>query len=137
MVDRDLIRRKLAELEQYVGQVAEYRNLSVDGYRADWKTQRIVERTLQMAIEACIDVASHAVSDRGLPVPSTYAETFETLARAGLLPPDLARVMADMTGFRNIVVHDYTRVDAATVVRVLRDHLGDFERFRAAALGWL
>jgi uncharacterized protein YutE (UPF0331/DUF86 family) len=33
--------------------------------RADWKTQRIVDRTLQIAIEACLDVASHVVADRG------------------------------------------------------------------------
>jgi hypothetical protein len=49
VVDRDLLRRKLAELAVYVTQVSEYRDLTVERYRADWKTQRIVERTLQMA----------------------------------------------------------------------------------------
>jgi hypothetical protein len=45
VVDGDLIRRKLTELAEYVTQVSEYRDLTVEGYRADWKTQRIVERT--------------------------------------------------------------------------------------------
>ena len=61
MVDRDLLRRKLSELSEYVRQVSEYRDLTVKQYRADWKTQRIVERTPQMAIEVCVDVASHVV----------------------------------------------------------------------------
>ena len=97
MLDRDLLRRKLADLATYVSQVSEYRDLTVERYRADWKTQRIVERTLQMAIEACIDVASHVVADRGLRAPSTYAETFEILMEAGLMVSDVGQVMVEMT----------------------------------------
>jgi uncharacterized protein YutE (UPF0331/DUF86 family) len=137
VVDRDLLRRKLAELSEYVTQVSEYRDLTAERYRADWKTQRIVERTLQMAIEACVDVASHVVADRGLRAPSTYAETFEILVQAGLMPADLGQVMVEMTGFRNVVVHEYARIDADVVVRILRGHLDDFRRFEAEALRWL
>jgi uncharacterized protein YutE (UPF0331/DUF86 family) len=137
MVDPDLIRRKLAELAEYVSQVSEYRDLTVERYLADWRTQRIVERTLQMAIEVCLDVASHIVADRRLRAPSTYAETFEILVQAGLLSPDLGRVMVEMTGFRNVIIHEYTRIDAEVVIRVLRKHLEDFRRFEAEALRWL
>ena len=137
MVDRDLLRRKLAELSEYVGQVSEYEALNVERYRADWKTQRIVERTLQMAIETCLDIASHVLADRGLRAPSTYVETFEVLVQAGLMSPDLGRVMIEMTGFRNVVVHEYARIDPAIVVRILRERLADFRRFEAEALNWL
>lgn len=137
MVDRDLLRRKLAELAEYVTQVSEYRDLTVERYRADWKTQRIVERTLQIAIEACLDVVSHVLSDRALRAPSTYAETFEILVQAGLLSPDLGRVMVEMTGFRNVVVHEYARIDAEVVIRILRKNLEDFRRFETEALRWL
>jgi uncharacterized protein YutE (UPF0331/DUF86 family) len=137
VVDRDLLRRKLAELAEYVVQVSEYRGLTVAAYRADWKSQRIVERTLQMAIEVCVDIAGHVLADRALRAPSTYAETFEILVEAGLMSPALGRVMVEMTGFRNIVVHEYTRVDAAVVIRILDERLDDFRRFEAEALGWV
>lgn len=137
MVDGDLIRRKLTELAQYVTQAEEYRGLTVERYRQDWKTQRIVERTLQIAIEACVDIASHVLADRGLKAPSTYAETFEILVEAGLMSPELGHVMVEMTGFRNIVVHEYTTIDAEIVVRILRHRLADFRRFEAEALRWL
>jgi hypothetical protein len=42
VVDRDLVRRKLAELAEYVAQVSECRDLTVERYRADWRTQRVV-----------------------------------------------------------------------------------------------
>ena len=50
MVDKDLILRKLAALDLYVSQLSEYTDITVEQYRRDWKTQRIIERTLQMAI---------------------------------------------------------------------------------------
>jgi uncharacterized protein YutE (UPF0331/DUF86 family) len=128
--------RKLAELERYVGQAAEYRSITVEQYRDDWRAQRVIDRTLQLAFECCADIAGHAVADRGLEVPSTYAQTFEVLGRAGLLAPDLAQVMVRMAGFRNVLVHEYTAVDGRIVVRVLREHLGDLERFATAARAW-
>jgi uncharacterized protein YutE (UPF0331/DUF86 family) len=137
VVDRDLILRKLADLEQYLVQVGEYRGLHVEAYRADWKTQRIVERTLQMAIEVCADVANHVIADRGLRVPATYAEAFEVLAEASLLSAKDRDAMIRMMGFRNIVVHEYARVDAEIVVRILREHLADLAGFGAAARSWL
>jgi uncharacterized protein YutE (UPF0331/DUF86 family) len=127
----------LAELEQYVEQLAEYRGLTPEEYRRDWRTQRIVERTLQMSIEVCIDVANHVIADRKLRVPGTYAETFDVLAEAGLLDSTLHEVMGRMSGFRNVVVHDYARLDPSRVVRVLRDGIEDFAKFKTAALGWI
>ena len=130
MVDRDLVLRRLALLDSYLGQLAAYRGIDRDAYAADWKTQRIVERTLHLAIEACMDVADHIVADRRLRVPETGAESFEILAEAGLLPARLGAALASMVGFRNILVHVYARIDPDVVVRVLGHDLADIEQFR-------
>jgi len=66
MVDKNLILRKLTELEEYLHQVSEYSTISVEEYTESWKTQRIVERTLQIMIELCIDIAGHIISDKKL-----------------------------------------------------------------------
>ena len=46
MVDQALIGRKMAQMETYLGQVKEFSNVSIVVYKNDWRTQRIVERTL-------------------------------------------------------------------------------------------
>ena len=137
MVDHDLIVRKLATLDEYVGQLSEYRTLTPEQYRDDWKTQRIVDRTLQMALEACADIAHHFISDRRLRLPATYADTFQVLAEAHLLESGLRDALVRMMKFRNILVHGYARLDAVAVTSIVRDHLGDFERFRGAVNDWL
>ncbi len=132
MVDRDLIRRRLTFLDTYLEQLAPYREVDLAAYQQDWKTQRIVERTLHLAIETCMDIADHIVADRRLRVPETGAESFEILAEAQLLPRELGDALAKMVGFRNILLHDYARLDPAIVVRVLGQDVADLARFRDA-----
>jgi len=129
VVDRDLILRRLAFLETYLEQLAPYRGMNVAAYPQDWKTQRAIERTLHLAIETCMDIAEHIVADHRLRVPETGAESFEILAEAQLLPREPGDALARMVGFRNILVHDYTRLDPAIVVRVLRQDVLDLRRF--------
>ena len=134
MVDRELVLRKIAEVEQYLQQLADYRQIDLESYQHDWKTQRIVERTLHLTIEACMDLADHIVADRRLRVPDTGGATFEILAEAEVLSPDLGKALARMVGFRNILVHDYARLDPTIVLQVLRTDITDIERFRDAVL---
>jgi uncharacterized protein YutE (UPF0331/DUF86 family) len=137
LVDQTLILRKLAELEEYLGQIREYSSVSAEEYIGDWKTRRIVERTLQIMIELCIDIAGHIISDRKLRVPVSYADTFKSLAEGGLITPQLSDVMGKMAKFRNVVVHQYENVDTEIVIMILRKHLEDFLVFRDAVLQML
>jgi uncharacterized protein YutE (UPF0331/DUF86 family) len=134
LVDNTLIMRKLSELEEYLAQIRTYAGITVSEYTVDWKVQRIVERTLQLMIELCLDISSHIISDRRLRVPGGYADTFRTLGEAGLISADLLVVLEKMAKFRNIVVHQYDRVDAGIVVTILQKHLDDFLLFRDAVL---
>ena len=137
MVDKALILRKLAELEVYHGQIKEYDDIPVDQYMSDWKIQRIIERTLQMMIETCADIAGHIISDKGYRVPKSYAETFRILHEENVLGEKLREPMEKMAKFRNIVVHSYDKVDAEIVVRILRNHLDDFLKYRNAIVAFL
>jgi uncharacterized protein YutE (UPF0331/DUF86 family) len=134
VVDRDLILRRIADIEQYLQQLADYRQIDLESYQSDWKTQRIVERTLHLMIEGCMDLADPIVADRRLRVPDTGAAAFQTLAEAGVVSPDLGNALARKVGFRNILVHEYARLDPVIVLRVLQTDVVDIERFRDAVL---
>lgn len=91
--------------------------------------ERFAEHTLQIAIQAAFDVASHIVSSRRLGEPRTNRELFELLARDGWLTADLLDDLKRLVGFRNLLVHGYEVVDPAVVDEVLRTRLGDLEAF--------
>jgi uncharacterized protein YutE (UPF0331/DUF86 family) len=95
----------------------------------DIREQRFVEHTLQIAIQAALDAASHIVSELRLGEPRTSRELFDSLEKEGWVPGELAAVLRNMVGFRNVLVHGYDTVDLAVVRNVLEDHLGDLIDF--------
>ncbi len=137
MVDKTLILRKLSELEQYLLQINEFSDITIAEYSSNWKTQRIVDRTLQMMIETCLDVAGHIISDEGYRVPESYADTFKVLHENGIIKESLLDALEKMAKFRNIVVHHYDKIDPAIVVAILTKNLEDFNRFKNAMISYL
>jgi len=137
MVDEALILRKLAELDQYYSQLKEYKNTTADQYSDDWKIQRIIERTLQMMIETCADIAGHIIADKGFRIPKSYADTFKVLQEEKILNKKLYAVMEKIAKFRNIVVHHYDKVDAEIVTTILKNDLADFISYKEAIILFL
>ncbi len=130
MTDPDLAFKKLTRIETCV---QELRTLSrPDQIPHDIREERFVEHTLQMAIQAALDVASHIVSDERLGEPRTNRELFDLLESAGFVNPDLAESLRKMAGFRNILVHAYEIVDPSIVQEIVESHLEDLLNFTQA-----
>ncbi len=124
MTDQDLIEKKLALIETYVRELRELAR--VGELESDVRERRFVEHTLQLAIQACQDVASHIVSDDRLGEPRTNQELFDLLVAPGWIDAALAAELRRAVGFRNVLVHGYASVDLAIVRDVLgrgTDHL--------------
>jgi uncharacterized protein YutE (UPF0331/DUF86 family) len=130
MTDADLVAKKLARIETCVSELR--RLADADRIATDVVQQRFVEHTLQIAIQAALDVASHIASDERLGEPETNRDLFVILARGGYLPAALLPSLERMAGFRNVLVHGYDEVDLRVVRTVVEHHLGDLEQFAAA-----
>lgn len=129
MTDRALVEKKLATI---VSAVSDLRRLAnVDQLRHDVREERFIEHTLQLAMQAALDVASHIVSDESLGEPQTNRHLFDLLARAGWLDDGLAAQLSRMAGFRNVLVHGYDDVDLAVVEDIVRHRLDDLLQFVA------
>ncbi|MGR3294426.1 MAG: type VII toxin-antitoxin system HepT family RNase toxin, partial [Candidatus Scalindua sp.] len=122
------------ELDEYTKQIGEFKSISIEEYTRDWKIQRIIERTLQMMIESCADVANHIISSKEFPVPRSYVEIFKILFEKDIIDASLFDRMKNMVKFRNIIVHDYDKIDVSVVVDLLQNHLDDFTAFKSAIL---
>jgi uncharacterized protein YutE (UPF0331/DUF86 family) len=129
MTDVHLVFKLLARLETYV------RELKTLGHperiATDVREERFIEHTLQLAIQAALDVASHIVSDDFLGEPKTNRQLFEILARHGWISEELHQVLRQVVGFRNILVHGYSNVDLEIVRRIVQTDLDDLLEFAA------
>jgi uncharacterized protein YutE (UPF0331/DUF86 family) len=96
--------------------------------RADPMWMRGVKYGFITAIEACIDVAQHLCSSEGWGPPSDNGDAMTVVSRHGVLDGRHAHAMRRAVGFRNVLVHEYVRVDDSVVLARLGD-LTDLERF--------
>lgn len=116
MTDEELLRKRLAVVRTCVAELR--RHARVDALSSDIKERRFAEHTLQIAIQAMQDVASHVVSAQRLGEPRTNAELFDLLRNEGWITADRTRVCRAMIGFRNVLVHGYTAVDEDLAARL-------------------
>lgn len=79
MVDLDLVLKKLAFIETCVHDLRTKANIAA--LASDVREERFVIHTLQLAIQAALDSASHIVSDYRLGEPNTNRELFDLLTK--------------------------------------------------------
>ncbi len=128
MVRREVIRKRLARLEEYLDILASLARYREAEFLASPEKYGSAERFLQLAIEATLDIGAHLVADLRLGSIEVSRDVPQHLGEAGIVPPDLQKIWIRMIGFRNILVHDYLDVDRRLVYQVLQNHLGDFRR---------
>ncbi len=133
MVDPDVISRRVLALSESVGHLASSDAADPVRLASDAMLRAAVERWLQVAIEACIDIAYHVVAGNEWTPPDTARGAFLALAAHGLIAHDLALRLGAAAGLRNVLVHDYVAVDLERLARVVREDLDDLARFSSAA----
>ena len=129
MIEKEVIESKLRFLREYLADLEEYEAVSLEEYRTSKKDQRFVERTLQLACECCLDTAAHLVSRMGYREPRDNKDLFHILYENQVVSENVREAMVKMAKFRNVVVHDYARIEPEIVLGILTNHLVDFKRF--------
>lgn len=136
MIDSNRILARLDELEGYLEELRQISPATFEEYQKIEK-RRACERLLQISVESVIDVCTLLVSGLRLGLPSEENDIFEKLTRANVISPVMQETLKKMKGFRNLLVHEYGRVNDQMVFEFLRLELGDFEKFKEEILQFL
>jgi len=76
---------KLSAMERYVSLLRGYSKEDKEDIASDPTLRGAVERYLQLAIEAVIEICEMIIAERGLGKPETYKEVIEALGKAAYL----------------------------------------------------
>ncbi|MGY6554217.1 MAG: type VII toxin-antitoxin system HepT family RNase toxin [Wenzhouxiangella sp.] len=126
----DVLLNKKVSLERCVRQVRAYFRLETgQAFAEDYLRQDAIAMNLQRAAELCIDMANHLVRKHKLGLPQESRESFSLLQDAGLIDAELAARLKGMVGFRNVLVHEYRKLDLNLLLDVVEHRLDDLLRF--------
>jgi uncharacterized protein YutE (UPF0331/DUF86 family) len=122
----DIILNKKESLERCIKQIRTYYGLpSKVPFSEDYLRQDAVALNLQRACEQCIDLANYVIKTRKLGLPKESKESFRLLAVNRIIPGGLAVRLEGMVGFRNVLVHEYQRMDIQLMIDVIENRLDD------------
>lgn len=131
MVDKALLAAKIAAVADAVDRIRTTLPPSVEAFAVDRTAREVVTLNLFVAIQACLDVATHWVADEGWGMPGTYADAFATLAERGITDQGLASRLGAAAAFRNLIAHQYGVLDWRRVYTLASTRLVDLEAFCA------
>jgi len=132
LIDRDILLSKAEAIRRHIKRVIDKRNVDIEAFIKDIDRQESILFNLQMAIQNCIDMAAHIISEEGLGVPSSAGEMFYLLEENGYLDRDITEKMIKAVGFRNIMVHEYGRIDLKQVFQFAQKDVEDLNQYIAS-----
>ncbi len=133
-MDWPVIEQKLESLQRSLRRVEEKCPKDVHALEKDIDAQDILTLNLTRAVQICVDIGAHLISETELPPPDTMGQTFDVLSKAGMISADLAVRMKKAVGFRNIAVHNYDAINWAIVYSIAQSCLPDFGEFAKAVV---
>ena len=137
MDGQDVIQGRLKLLSEYVKDLRELQDVDLTTYTENKLIHRTVERTLHLAVEACLDIGQHIIVQEGFRTPEDNKDVFTVLGEEDILPRELLPDLINMARFRNLIVHNYAHIDNSVVFGILKRRLGDFDAFAQAIVRYL
>jgi uncharacterized protein YutE (UPF0331/DUF86 family) len=135
MTDADLLTKKLATIAEYLRRSDA--RLANPALATDADLQDAFAMGLLVAIQETLDIAFHVSADEGWGVPASNAESFELLAKHGVIEPLLAAELVKVARLRNRITHGYASVEAERLVRESPAGIDALRRFAAALSRWI
>lgn len=137
-VERDVIRRKLDRIIKCLQRIREAHDKTLDDYLSDSDLQAIMERQLELAVGAAMDLNVRLLVQSGFGTPAdAYTSFLEVAEHTQAIPASLARQLAPATGLRNRLVHEYDEINHEQVYAGLHQALELFPKYIEAIEAYL
>lgn len=80
---------------------------------------------IQRLCEACIDIAVHYIRLKEMKIPQSSRDAFDILAENKIISSELADNLGAMTGFRNLAVHNYQKLNLHIIESIISKNIHD------------
>ena len=95
------------------------------------------ERYLQLSIQVVIDTVQLVIVDNGLERPEDNQDGISLLFKQKIISKRLAKELDGIVGFRNILVHEYGKIDRKKVYQYLQEKISSLSLFKSEILKYL
>ncbi len=123
------INDKIEEIQQYLEKLDDVNPRDFERYSGNFKIRLMCERCLEIIIESLVDLAFLVIKEKSLPAPEDDKQAFDILKDAGIISEILAAKLKDAKGMRNILAHEYGKINDEIIFNAIEDMGNDTKEF--------
>lgn len=133
MSSLNVIETKISHIQKYLKLLSRYKELPQKEIQENPDLKGAVERYLYLAVQATLDLGEAIIAFKEFRRPGTYTDVFYILEEENIITKNLSEKLVNMTKFRNVLAHDYEKVDFGIVYDALKNRLMDIEELIKSA----
>ncbi len=133
MSSLSVIEVKISHIQKYLKLLSRYKGFSQKEIEENPDLKGAVERYLYLAVQATLDLAEAIIAFKEFRRPGAYTDVFYILEEENFITKSLSEKLVNMTKFRNVLAHDYEKVDFGIVYDALKNRLMDIEELIRSA----
>ena len=124
------IKDKIDEIEKYAEELSKIIPPNFGQYKSEFKLKAACERYFERIIESIVDLAFLVIKEHKLKIPEEDKQAFDILNEENIISGNLKERLQDAKGMRNILAHEYGRIDDEIVFESIKNELiSDAEEF--------
>ncbi|RMG41507.1 MAG: DUF86 domain-containing protein [Methanobacteriota archaeon] len=134
-MNRHILLRKLDEADPFLKRLEEICSVPQDEFLSSFDLQHLAERLIEIVAQIVIDIFLHIhASDR---TPETYGECIQSLHNRGAIDKGTSLRLRKLVQMRNLIVHQYGKIDYFLVQNACCSINADFSKFRQQILSFI
>ena len=124
---KEQILHKISKIENYLQELIVFQKISLKEIKNDSNQKAAMERFLYLICDSIISLLEMLIAYKDYPKVINYSENVDVLLEKKELSSTEAKTLYKIVGLRNILSHDYEKLDFTILKDVVDNKLGDIE----------
>jgi len=122
----DMLSSKLENLEEYINNLDEYREIDSEKIMKDKLIFRYLTRTLYLAVDTMLDIGCYIIGSERLENPGDNSQIIKILVEDNIIKENEDDYI-ELAEFRDSVVVDTIEIDPEVLLRIIKENLSDLK----------
>lgn len=137
MISSEVINAMVDLIDENIRLIEEIKAQGYESFSNSFRDIQAAKHSLQEAIEACLDIGSHVIAEKGFRRAEDYKDIYKVLEEEGIIDLVLSAKLQEMAQFRNLLVHRYARIDTKRIFIIMSEDMKDIQKFVKMILNYI
>ncbi|NJD54114.1 MAG: DUF86 domain-containing protein [Candidatus Methanoperedens sp.] len=137
MISNEVINAMIDLIEENLKLIEEIKMQGFESFSKNFRDIQAAKHSLQESIEACLDIGSHIIAEKGFRRADDYKDIYKVLEEERVIDPGLSAKLQEMAQFRNLLVHRYGKIDTKRIFIIMSGDINDIKQFANSILKYI